>query len=125
MEIITLDQIPGDRFPTGRHTRVLIGVHSPIQAEHFVSGIVIIEPNGSIPIHEHEQEEVYHILKGTGEMTVGEETEIMKPVSAVYIPPNANHGLKNVGQEELHMLFVYSPAGVVSHWQEEREGKLK
>ncbi len=125
MQTITLESIPGEKFPSGRHTRVLIGAQSPIQAANFVSGFVVIEPNGSVPFHDHEQEEVYYILKGAGEMTVEEESRIIEGVSAVYIPPNRKHSLKNVGQEELHMLFVYSPTGVVSHWEEEREGKLK
>ena len=125
MQTITLESIPGEKFPSGRYTRVLIGAQSPIQAANFVSGFVVIEPNGSVPLHDHEQEEVYYILKGAGEMTVEEESRIIEGVSAVYIPPNRKHSLKNVGQEELHMLFVYSPTGVVSHWEEEREGKLK
>lgn len=125
MQTIRLDSIPGDRFPSGRHTRVFIGANSPIQAANFASGFVVIEPNGTVPLHEHEQEEVYYILKGTGEMVVGEEREVMQAISAVYIPSNEKHSLRNVGQEALHMLFVYSPAAVVSHWEEERKGKLK
>jgi len=125
MQTINLKELPGEKFPSGRHTRVFVGPQSPIQANNFVSGFVIIEPNGSVPLHEHEQEEVYYVLKGRGEMTVGEETQTMQAVSAVYIPPNTRHTLRNSGDEELHMLFVYSPAGVVSHWQEEREGHLK
>ncbi|UCE55973.1 MAG: cupin domain-containing protein [Desulfobacterales bacterium] len=125
MQTISINDISGEKFPSGRHTRVFIGAHSKLQAENFVSGFVIIEPNGSVPLHDHEQEEVYYILKGKGEMTVEAETQVLDGVSAVYIPPNTKHTLKNIGSEELHMLFVYSPAGIVSHWHEEREGHLK
>ena len=125
MQTINIKELPGEKFFSGRHTRVFIGPQSPVQAENFVSGFVIIEPGGRVPLHEHEQEEVYYVLKGRGKMTVGEETQTMQAVSAVYIPSNTRHTLSNSGDEELHMLFVYSPAGVVSHWQEEREGHLK
>ena len=125
MQTINIKELPGEKFSSGRYTRVFIGPQSPVQAENFVSGFVIIEPGGRVPLHEHEQEEVYYVLKGRGEMMVGEETQTMQAVSAVYIPPNTRHTLSNSGDEELHMLFVYSPAGVVSHWQEEREGHLK
>ena len=125
MQTINIKELAGEKFSSGRHTRVFIGPQSPVQAENFVSGFVIIEPGGRVPLHEHEQEEVYYVLKGRGKMTVGEETQTMQAVSAVYIPSNIRHTLRNSGDEELHMLFVYSPAGVVSHWQEEREGHLK
>jgi len=125
MQTISIKDIPGEKFPSGRHTRVFIGAQSKLQAENFVSGFVVIEPTGIVPLHDHEQEEVYYILKGKGEMTIERETKILDGVSAVYIPPNAKHTLKNIGSEELHMLFVYSPAGIVSHWHEEREGHLK
>jgi quercetin dioxygenase-like cupin family protein len=124
MQTISINDIPGEKFSSGRHTRVFIGAHSKLQAKNFVSGFVVIEPNGSVPLHDHEQEEVYYILKGKGEMTVETETQVLDGVSAVYIPPNTKHTLKNIGSEELHMLFVYSPAGIVSHWHEEREGHL-
>ena len=125
MQTLNIKELPGEIFPSGRHTRVFVGPQSPIQAHNFVSGFVIIEPDGSVPLHEHEQEEVYYVLKGRGEMTVGEEVQTMQAVSVVYIPSNTPHTLRNTGTEELHMLFVYSPAGMVSHWQEEREGHLK
>ena len=125
MQTISLSDIPGEKFSSGRHTRIFVGAESLLQAEKFVSGYVVIEPGGKVPEHDHEQEEVYYILQGRGEMTVGGEIETLESVSAVYIPPNQKHALKNSGKEELHMLFVYAPAGIVSHWEEERTGRLK
>ena len=125
MQTLRINDIPGEKFPSGRHTRIFIGAQSPLKAENFVSGFVVIEPNGTVPLHDHEQEEVYYILKGKGEMTVEGETWVLEAVSAVYILPKTPHALKNIGAEALHMLFVYAPAGIVSHWQKEREGHLK
>lgn len=124
MQAVSRAEIPGEHFASGRHTRVFVGAQSTLQAEHFVSGLVVIEPGGSVPLHAHEQEEVYYILKGTGEMTVGDETQIFDAVSAIYIPSNVGHSLLNPGTDELHMLFVYAPAGIVEHWQQERTGQL-
>lgn len=125
MLTISLKNIPGEKFPSGRHTRIFVGAQSLLQAENFVSGYVVIEPGGKVPEHEHDQEEVYYILKGRGEMTVDGEDKILEAVSAVYILPNQKHALKNAGRRELHMLFIYSPAAIVSHWEEERSGRLK
>ncbi len=51
MQTINLDDIPGEKFLSGSHTRVLIGAQSDIQAKNFVSGFVIIQPDGMVPPH--------------------------------------------------------------------------
>ena len=43
-----LIDIEGTEFPAGRRTRVVVGVDSPLQAQHFVQGIVMIHPGGAI-----------------------------------------------------------------------------
>lgn len=118
MEIIRLEDIEGMTFPTGRRTRVLVGPGG-LAADGFVQGYVVLQPGGSIPAHGHRNEETYTFLTGTGEMTVGSETRIVKAVSTVYIPPDIPHALVNTGSEEMIMMFVYSPAGLVDHWAEE------
>lgn len=125
MQTLSLSEIPGEKFPSGRRTRIFVGADSLLQAENFVSGYVVVDPHGKVPEHQHEQEEVYYILQGRAEMTVGTESEVLEAVSAVYIPPSQRHALKNVGENELHMLFVYAPGAIVSHWEEERAGHLK
>lgn len=124
MDCIRFQDLQGDYYKSGRHTRVLIGVNSPVQAGHFVSGIVTVEPGGMVPSHNHPQEEVYYILDGLGEMVVEKETKVVEGITAIYIPPGAEHSLRNTGEVDLTMLFIYSPAGIVAHWEEERAGRL-
>jgi len=115
----------GTEFPAGRRTRVLVGVDSPLQAQHFVQGLVMIHPDGSIPIHAHETEETYIILSGHGIMTVGEEEQEVDSHDIVYIPPFVDHGLRNTGVEEMSMMFVYAPSMVAEHWAQETSGQLR
>jgi quercetin dioxygenase-like cupin family protein len=123
MQTIRLSEIAGTKFPTGRHTRVMIGAHSPVQAENFVMGYVVMEPNGSVPIHTHEQEEVYFIAEGKGTMQVGDEKQEVEGGMAIYLEPNVEHELVNGPDGRMVMIFVYSPAGVVKHWEEEQKNK--
>jgi quercetin dioxygenase-like cupin family protein len=123
MQTIQLNEIVGTRFPTGRHTRVLVGAHSTLQAENFVMGYVVIDPNGTVPIHSHEQEEVYFIAEGKGKMQVGDEIQEVESGKAIYIQPNVQHELINGPDGNMVMIFVYSPAGVVKHWEEEQKNK--
>ncbi len=125
MDIIDISKVEGTRFPAGRRTKVFIGAHSPIQAKNFVMGFVELEPNGKVPLHSHEQEEVYVILEGEGKIRVGEEVSKVRSGVAVYVPPHTEHELINDSHQLMKMMFTYSPAGIVSHWEEEKKGLIK
>ena len=124
MKIVKLNQIEGMTFPAGRTTRVLTG-QNLLPVENFTAGYVVIQPKGKIPLHAHSNEEIYIFLKGTGKIKVGAKEEIVEAISAIYIEPNAEHLLQNMGEDEMVMIFVYSPAGIANHWSEEMAGKLK
>ena len=75
MIIADLHALDGRRYPARRRTQNLVGGASPIQATNFSMGNVTLEPNGGqVPWHNQEQEEVYFIVEGTGEMCLGEGT---------------------------------------------------
>lgn len=118
-------EIAGEKFPAGRLTKVVVGPNSKVTAENFVQGYVTIYPGGSVPEHRHANEEVYTIISGRGEMMVNGQTETLEAGSAVYIPPGQAHSLTNNSDQDLIMIFVYSPANIVDHWEEERKGLLK
>ena len=43
-------------------------------------GNVTLEPNGGqVPWHNQEQEEIYFMIEGTGEMCLGEERTVLPP----------------------------------------------
>ena len=49
--------IEGTVFPAGRHTRVLVGVNSPLKADNYVIGTSTVFPGGSVPeAHVHAAE---------------------------------------------------------------------
>lgn len=124
MRIVKLEEIEGMTFPAGRTTRVLTG-QDLLPTKNFTAGYVVIQPKGTIPLHAHSNEEIYILLKGTGKMKLGAKEEIVQALSAIYIEPNAEHILQNMGEDEMVMIFVYSPAGIANHWSEEMAGKLK
>lgn len=125
MIIADLDKMEGRTFPARRRTRNLVGGASPIQAETFSMGYVTLEPNGGqVPWHNQEQEEIYFVLEGRGEMCLGEELRVVSSGQAVFIPPTVYHQLTNVGDNPLKMIYCYGPAGDVAHWRQELEGSL-
>jgi len=125
MIIADLQEIAGRTYPARRRTQNLVGGMSPIQAKDFCIGYVTLEPDGGqVPWHNQEQEEIYFVLDGTGEMCLGDERREMTGGQAVFIPPGVYHQLTNVGDTPLHMMYCYGPAGDVAHWRQELDGTL-
>jgi mannose-6-phosphate isomerase-like protein (cupin superfamily) len=125
MNIADLNEIAGRRYPAQRWTRNLVGGASPIQCENFALGYVVLEPNGGqVPWHNQEQEEVYFIVEGEGEMCLGEERQAVKGGQCVFIPPTVFHQLTNTGSTPMVMVYAYGPSGDVAHWKQELEGTL-
>jgi mannose-6-phosphate isomerase-like protein (cupin superfamily) len=125
MIIADIQQIEGRGYPARRRTRNLVGGVSPIQAKNFSMGYVTLEPKGGqVPWHNQEQEEIYFVVEGTGEMCLGEEKRTVTSGQAVFIPPTVYHQLTNIGETPLIMIYCYGPAGDVAHWRQELDGTL-
>jgi mannose-6-phosphate isomerase-like protein (cupin superfamily) len=125
MIISDLSQIEGRRYPARRRTQNIVGGMAPIQAKAFAVGNVTLDPKGGqVPWHNQEQEEVYFIIEGTGEMCLGTEKQILTAGQAAYIPSGVFHQLTNIGDTPLRMIYIYGPAGDVAHWKQELAGTL-
>jgi mannose-6-phosphate isomerase-like protein (cupin superfamily) len=123
--IADLSNIAGRRYPARRLTQNIAGGLSPIQASQFSLGYVTLDPEGGqVPWHNQQQEEIYFILEGNGEMCLGEERSTLSAGQAVYIPSGVFHQLTNIGSEPLRMIYCYGPAGDVAHWRQELAGTL-
>ena len=61
------------------------------------------------PHHHAVTEEIYYILAGTADMTLGAETRPVGPGDAIAIPPGARHTIRNTGPDELVFLCTCAP----------------
>jgi len=125
MNIADLSEIEGRTYPARRRTQNLVGGASSIAVDSFCMGYVTLEPHGGqVPWHNQEQDEVYFVVRGTGEMCIGAEKQTLTGGQAVQIPPGVFHQITNIGEDELIMIYVYGPAGDVAHWKQELAGTL-
>jgi mannose-6-phosphate isomerase-like protein (cupin superfamily) len=125
MTISDLAKTAGRRYPARRLTQNVVGGASPIQAANFSLGHVTLDPEGGqVPWHNQEQEEIYFVLEGTGEICLGEERATIIGGQTVYIPSGVFHQLTNIGSTPLRMVYCYGPAGDVAHWRQELDGTL-
>ena len=89
--------------------RVLIGKDDG--ADNFCMRLFEISKNGHTPCHTHEWEHEMFIHSGRGEVLDGNEWRPVSPGTAVFIPGNVEHQIKNSGSEPLVMLCII-PSGV-------------
>ena len=72
--------------------------------------IASLKPGKAIEAHVDPMEEIYFVLRGSGEMQVDGETQPVKPGDAVWIPTGASHALLNTGEEDCIILVAAAPA---------------
>jgi oxalate decarboxylase/phosphoglucose isomerase-like protein (cupin superfamily) len=65
-----------------------------------------------VPRHTHSREdEVYFVLTGELEVTVGVKTFVLGPGDTLLAPRDIPHELRNSGNTTNHYLLVFSPSG--------------
>ncbi len=75
-------------------------------------GVLELQPGGFYPAHAHPAPEIYYVMGGRAEWTVGNETFIAQPGMAVYHAPNVLHRMVNTGTELLRTVwFWWAPDG--------------
>ncbi|PVH97892.1 RmlC-like cupin [Periconia macrospinosa] len=100
----------------------------------FTVGIATCAPGvsagcqGYLKPHRHKQAEIYHFTLGKGLVTIdGEEYEVGKG-SVVWIPGDAEHGVRNSGEEDLVWLYAFATDGfedVVYRFDDPERGQGK
>jgi mannose-6-phosphate isomerase-like protein (cupin superfamily) len=93
------------------------------KAKHGVEGISFCvedqSPGRKMRIHKHlNNDELIFIHKGEGTMTLDEQSIQVKTGDVVFVPRGTWHGLDNTGNENLLMVFQYSPAGFEEYFIE-------
>lgn len=125
MKKVNIFELEGVEFPAGRRGRVILGNNGAMKGEYFCQGYSVLYPGGKVPLHHHETVESYTIIKGSGQVTVGDETEAVREGDCIFVEKNLPHELVNTGTEDLHLMYVYAPNIVVDHWAQELSGEMK
>ena len=68
---------------------------------------VQFEKGGIGPMHQHHHSQVTYVVGGAFEMTIGDETKILKGGDSFYIPTNVMHGA--ICKEPGMLIDVFSP----------------
>ena len=77
------------------------------------------EPGIGIPPHVHENEdEVFQVLSGQVEMSVGDQTTTLNAGDLIFCPKGVPHSWKVVGEEKARALLSIFPAGLENMFAE-------
>jgi mannose-6-phosphate isomerase-like protein (cupin superfamily) len=74
------------------------------------AGIAILFPGGNNLPHRHAEAEIYLILEGEGVLTVDGKESAVATGTAIFIPGNAWHALRNTAATDLKLFYVF-PTG--------------
>jgi mannose-6-phosphate isomerase-like protein (cupin superfamily) len=69
-------------------------------------GIVEIDPGQHSPLHRHRCEEVYYVVRGTGELESDGQRYALSPGCAVLNRPGVMHRVFNTGEETMQLVVV-------------------
>ena len=87
----------------GTSIRVLISDEND-GAPVYNMRMIEIEANGNTPDHSHPFEHENYIVEGKGQVMIEGEFYDLIPGDVVFVPPNARHQYKNVGESVFKFL---------------------
>ena len=94
--------------------KTLVGTDA-IPQRDLLFGELELAPRGIYSGHLHPAPEVYYVLSGRVEWTVGDETFIAEAGTAIYTPPNTVHRMVNLTDEVARTVWVWwAPGGDAS-----------
>lgn len=67
----------------------------------------VLKPGAAIGYHLQADDEIYYVVRGTGIMTMNNESFEMKAGDAVLTRPGNSHGLQQTGNEDLVVIINY------------------
>ena len=86
-------------------TQIVTGM----SGEKVMMVLTTIQPGYEIPSHSHPHEQMGLAQSGQMELTIGDETRIIKKGDFCYFPSNMPHGGKTIGDEPFVMLDIFYP----------------
>ncbi len=72
------------------------------------TGLTELPRSGWLGRHRHTQAEVYHVLEGTGVVVLDGDEHAVTGGSVVFIPGDAEHGIRNTGDEPLRFVYAFA-----------------
>lgn len=81
--------------------------------DSFSSGVQVLPPGGMVREHGHLQNhELVFVFEGAGEVAIDGEVTPLVPGTTVLFARNCTHWIKNTGEVDMKMFWVFMPPGL-------------
>ncbi len=78
----------------------------------FMVSLISLDPDtGPPPHHQPNEDEMFFVVSGHVEITIGDETQIVGPGDFAYAPPNTTHSFHATGGKGAVLFSLNSPGG--------------
>ncbi len=71
------------------------------------TGLTELAPGGRLGLHRHAQAKVYHLVEGSGVVVLDGVEHPVTAGSAVFVPGDAEHGIRNTGATPLRFHYAF------------------
>ena len=109
MDVVNRDAAPPFTTVDGSTIRELLAHRNSAIRKQSLAEARLAPGRATTPHHHAITEEIYYILSGAAEMTLGGETRPVGPGDAIAIPPGERHTIRNTGPDELVFLCTCAP----------------
>lgn len=75
--------------------------------EALTVGVAELAPGDWLGLHRHAPAEIYYILEGAGMVSLDGQEHAVAAGCAVFIPGDAEHGIRNSGATALRLLYAF------------------
>ena len=96
---------PGPHGGSGETTAYPFFKDAPATSFEFRKRV--LHPGASIGFHQHDKDEVYYVISGTGIYTLDGKNYEVVPGSAMLTRPGSTHSIRQTGNEDLVLLINY------------------
>lgn len=104
----SLAEADAEQATGARSFQILHGPHSGSTRATLFAGHI---PPGRAPWHYHLYDEIVWVPEGPGRLHIGDTTRELGPSSAFRLRPRQVHIVENLGEREMTVIGVFTPAG--------------
>lgn len=109
MDVVNREAAPPFTTVDGSTIRELLAHRNSAIRKQSLAEARLGPGRATTPHHHAVTEEIYYILSGAAEMTLGGESRPVGPGDAIAIPPGERHTIRNTGPDELVFLCTCAP----------------
>lgn len=82
--------------------------HEFLRVDSMSAGLYVLPAGTTDPQHPHQEDEVYYVIGGRSEFTVGAETKPIRAGDTLFVPKKTPHKFHGI-TEDLQLLVVFAP----------------